>query len=163
MFVEWFILICSPPFHAVSAETIGKEGILTVGSWGTGGDREGQGKLYRRGYIWTRPWNMTRISSSRKGLREGLIICASGSWPWPHVRRTLGRTAQPSSESLIMEWIKHKKLKILQPWIALWQHIQNSYFPSSTVRLAFHILGCHILGNTGTTSQPALLISIVAT
>lgn len=69
---------------------------------------------------------------------------------------TTARSAWSSRQNLIMEWIKHKTKNstVLDcPIIAYPEFL----FSLSAERLAFHILGCHILGNTGTASQPALL------
>lgn len=69
---------------------------------------------------------------------------------------TVARNSQSSRESLIMEWIKHKTKNSTAMDCSMIAY-PEFLFSLSAVRLVFHILGCHILGNKGTTSQPALL------
>lgn len=74
---------------------------------------------------------------------HGLIYCSvASSWS--------------SRESLIMEWIKHKTKNSTAMDCSVIAY-PEVLFSLSAVRLVFHILGCHVLGNKVTASQPALL------
>lgn len=71
---------------------------------------------------------------------HGLICC------------TVARNAHSSRGSLIMEWIKHKTKNSTAMGCSVIAY-PEFLFSLSAVRLVFHILGCHILGNKGTASQ----------
>lgn len=65
---------------------------------------------------------------------------------------TVARNAQSSRESVIMERIKHKtKNSTAVDYFVI--AYPEFLFSLTAVRLVFHILGCHILGNKGTASQ----------
>lgn len=69
---------------------------------------------------------------------------------------TTARSAWSGRHNPIMEWIKHKTKNstVLDCSVIAYPEF---LFSLSAERLAFHILGCRILGNIGTASQPALL------
>lgn len=131
-----------------------KEGILSMGSGSTGGDKEGQGRLYRRGYVWTSPWKMLGFHLAERGTGMGSHVLQAHDLGLMYC--TVARNSQSSRESLIMEWIKHKTKNSTAVDCSMIAY-PEFLFSLSAVRLVFHILGCHILGNKGTTSQPALL------
>lgn len=123
---------------------------ISCGEWEHSKNRESQEKLHKRGYIWTEPWKMTRITSSREGCRNGLLR-TSGSWPWPHVLYTLAGSAWSSRESLIMECMMHKTKNFTAMDCSLIAY-PEFLFSLRAVRLAFHVLGCHVLENVRPTS-----------
>lgn len=65
---------------------------------------------------------------------------------------TIARSAWSSRESVIMEWIKHKTKNSTAVHCFMIVH-PEFLFSLCAVRLVFHILGCHILGNKGTASK----------
>lgn len=94
----------------------------------------------------------------------GFHLAERGTGMGPHVlqahglgfmRCTVTRSAWASKESVIMEWIRQKteNSTVVDCFVIAYPEF---LFSLSAVRLVFHILGCHILGSTGTASQPAL-------
>lgn len=136
------------------AGNTGKGGVFPVGSGNIAGigrvEKASQKRLCMKRTL-KDDWDYIQ----QRGCRNGLL-CTSGPWPWPRVLYTLAGSAWSSRESLIMECMKHKTKNFTAMDCSLIAY-PEFLFSLRAVRLAFHILGCHVLENVGPASQPVLL------